>query len=137
MAPIIKSMQEREKIRETGHLVAEVLAELRGAVRPGMFLARPRLQVGDAADEPGVLGEKAVAASAARPEGASRPQPFGLDCRVRLGVPSSNQTASRNHRYAGARKGLKNGARPAKALATQRLSYGSHATAARLIGPPR
>src|SRR5579863_101929 len=36
MAPIIKSKEERERIRETGHIVAEVLAELRGAVRPGI-----------------------------------------------------------------------------------------------------
>lgn len=36
MAPLIKSKEEREKIRETGHIVAEVLAELRGAVRPGI-----------------------------------------------------------------------------------------------------
>ncbi|HLX39083.1 MAG TPA: type I methionyl aminopeptidase [Ktedonobacteraceae bacterium] len=36
MAPIIKSKEEREKIRETGHIVAEVLAELRSAVRPEM-----------------------------------------------------------------------------------------------------
>ena len=36
MAPILKSKEEREKIRETGHIVAEVLAELRSAVRPGI-----------------------------------------------------------------------------------------------------
>ncbi len=36
MAPIIKSREEREKIRETGHIVAEILAELRSAVRPGL-----------------------------------------------------------------------------------------------------
>lgn len=36
MAPIIKSQAEREKIRETGHIVAEVLAELRAVVRPGI-----------------------------------------------------------------------------------------------------
>ena len=36
MAPIIKSKEEREKIRQTGHIVAEVLAELRTAVRPGI-----------------------------------------------------------------------------------------------------
>ncbi|MDQ2885461.1 MAG: type I methionyl aminopeptidase [Chloroflexota bacterium] len=36
MAPIIKSKEEREKIRETGHIVAEVLAELRSTVRPGI-----------------------------------------------------------------------------------------------------
>ncbi len=39
MAPIIKSQQEREKIRQTGHIVATVLAELRSAVRPGMTTA--------------------------------------------------------------------------------------------------
>lgn len=36
MAPLIKSKEEREKIREIGHIVAEVLAELRKAVRPGI-----------------------------------------------------------------------------------------------------
>ncbi len=36
MAPILRSKEEREKIRETGHIVAEILAELRSAVRPGM-----------------------------------------------------------------------------------------------------
>jgi methionyl aminopeptidase len=36
MAPIIKSKEEREKIRETGHIVASTLAELRIAVRPGI-----------------------------------------------------------------------------------------------------
>ncbi|HEV2654958.1 MAG TPA: M24 family metallopeptidase, partial [Ktedonobacteraceae bacterium] len=36
MAPIIKSKEEREKIRETGHIVAGVLAELRSAVHPGI-----------------------------------------------------------------------------------------------------
>lgn len=36
MAPLIKSKEEREKIRESGHIVAEVLAELRGAVQPGI-----------------------------------------------------------------------------------------------------
>jgi methionyl aminopeptidase len=36
MAPIIKSKEEREKIRETGHIVASILAELRIAVRPGI-----------------------------------------------------------------------------------------------------
>ena len=36
MAAIIKSQAEREKIRETGHIVAQVLAELRAAVRPGI-----------------------------------------------------------------------------------------------------
>ena len=37
MAPIIKSKEEREKIRETGRIVADVLAELRTAVHPGML----------------------------------------------------------------------------------------------------
>lgn len=37
MAPIIKSQAEREKIRETGHIVAQVLSELRAAVRPGIM----------------------------------------------------------------------------------------------------
>ena len=36
MAPIIKSKEEREKIRETGRIVASTLAELRIAVRPGI-----------------------------------------------------------------------------------------------------
>ncbi|MFL5653328.1 MAG: type I methionyl aminopeptidase [Ktedonobacteraceae bacterium] len=36
MAPIIKSQAEREKIRETGRIVADVLAELRAAVHPGI-----------------------------------------------------------------------------------------------------
>src|SRR5258708_487883 len=36
MAPIIKSQEEREKIRETGRIVASLLAELRIAVRPGI-----------------------------------------------------------------------------------------------------
>lgn len=36
MAPILRSKEEREKIRETGHIVAEVLAELRSTVRPGI-----------------------------------------------------------------------------------------------------
>ncbi len=36
MAVIIKSKEEREKIRATGHIVAEMLAELRSAVRPGI-----------------------------------------------------------------------------------------------------
>ena len=36
MAPLIKSKAEQEKIRETGHIVAEVLAELRSTVRPGI-----------------------------------------------------------------------------------------------------
>lgn len=36
MAIIIKSKEEREKMRQAGHIVAEVLAELRTAVRPGI-----------------------------------------------------------------------------------------------------
>lgn len=36
MAVIIKSKEEREKMRATGHIVAEMLAELRNAVRPGV-----------------------------------------------------------------------------------------------------
>lgn len=36
MAVIIKSKEEREKIRATGHIVAEMLAEIRNAVRPGV-----------------------------------------------------------------------------------------------------
>jgi len=36
MAPILRSKEEQEKIRESGHIVAEVLAELRCVVRPGM-----------------------------------------------------------------------------------------------------
>jgi methionyl aminopeptidase len=39
MAPIIKSAEEREKIRRTGRIVATVLAELRSAVRPGVTTA--------------------------------------------------------------------------------------------------
>jgi len=39
MAIIIKSKEEREKMRQAGHIVAEVLAELRGAVRPGITTA--------------------------------------------------------------------------------------------------
>ncbi len=39
MAPIIKSAEEREKIRQTGRIVAAVLAELRTAVRPGITTA--------------------------------------------------------------------------------------------------
>jgi methionyl aminopeptidase len=39
MAPIIKSQEEREKIRATGRIVATILAELRSAVRPGMTTA--------------------------------------------------------------------------------------------------
>lgn len=36
MAPIIKSKEERAKIRETGKIVSAILAELRTAVKPGM-----------------------------------------------------------------------------------------------------
>ena len=36
MAPIIKSKEEREKIRAAGRIVAQVLAEMRSAVRPGI-----------------------------------------------------------------------------------------------------
>lgn len=39
MAIIIKSKDEREKMRAAGHIVAEVLAELRSAVRPGITTA--------------------------------------------------------------------------------------------------
>lgn len=39
MAPIIKSKEEREKIRATGHIVAAILAELREAVHAGMTTA--------------------------------------------------------------------------------------------------
>lgn len=39
MAPIIKSKEEREKIRETGRIVAAILAELRSMVRPGITTA--------------------------------------------------------------------------------------------------
>ena len=39
MAPIIKSKEEQAKIRQTGHIVAEILAELRNAVRPGITTA--------------------------------------------------------------------------------------------------
>lgn len=39
MAPIIKSKEEREKIRQTGRIVASILAELRAAVRPGITTA--------------------------------------------------------------------------------------------------
>src|SRR5579885_903912 len=39
MAIIIKSREEREKMREAGHIVAEVLAKLRSAVRPGITTA--------------------------------------------------------------------------------------------------
>ncbi|MBX5448864.1 type I methionyl aminopeptidase [Thermogemmatispora sp.] len=36
MAIILKSKEERERIRETGRIVAAILAELRSAVRPGI-----------------------------------------------------------------------------------------------------
>jgi methionyl aminopeptidase len=36
MAVIIKSKEEREKMRAAGHIVAEMLAELRNTVRPGI-----------------------------------------------------------------------------------------------------
>ena len=36
MAIIVKSRDEREKMREAGHIVAEMLAKLRSAVRPGI-----------------------------------------------------------------------------------------------------
>src|SRR5947209_15818636 len=39
MAIIIKSKEEREKMRAAGHIVAEVLAELRSTVRPGISTA--------------------------------------------------------------------------------------------------
>ncbi len=39
MAIIIKSQEERERMRRAGHIVAEVLAELRQAVRPGITTA--------------------------------------------------------------------------------------------------
>jgi len=39
MAIIIKSKDEREKMREAGHIVAEILAKLRSAVRPGITTA--------------------------------------------------------------------------------------------------
>ncbi len=39
MAPIIKSKEEREKIRESGRIVAAILAALRSAVHPGMTTA--------------------------------------------------------------------------------------------------
>ena len=39
MAIIIKSKEEREKMRQAGHIVAEILAELRNAVRPGITTA--------------------------------------------------------------------------------------------------
>src|SRR6266566_6818407 len=36
MAIILKSKEEREKIRQAGHIVAEILAAMRSAVRPGI-----------------------------------------------------------------------------------------------------
>ncbi|QBD80108.1 type I methionyl aminopeptidase [Ktedonosporobacter rubrisoli] len=39
MAIILKSKEERAKIRETGRIVAEILAELRNAVHPGITTA--------------------------------------------------------------------------------------------------
>ncbi len=39
MAPIIKSKEEREKIRAAGHIVAAMLAELRQTVQPGVTTA--------------------------------------------------------------------------------------------------
>jgi methionyl aminopeptidase len=39
MAPIIKSKEEREKIRATGRIVSAILAELRGVVKPGITTA--------------------------------------------------------------------------------------------------
>ena len=39
MAIIIKSRDEREKMREAGHIVAETLAKLRSAVHPGITTA--------------------------------------------------------------------------------------------------
>lgn len=39
MAIIIKSKAERESMRQAGHIVAEVLAEMRAAVRPGITTA--------------------------------------------------------------------------------------------------
>jgi methionyl aminopeptidase len=39
MAIIIKSKDEREKMRQAGHIVAEILAKLRSAVRPGITTA--------------------------------------------------------------------------------------------------
>ena len=39
MAIIIKSKDEREKMRVAGHIVAEILAKLRNAVRPGITTA--------------------------------------------------------------------------------------------------
>src|SRR5436305_11413912 len=39
MAILIKSKAEREKIHETGRMIAGILAELRSAVRPGITTA--------------------------------------------------------------------------------------------------
>lgn len=39
MATILKSKEEREKIRETGRIVAEILADMRLAVHPGITTA--------------------------------------------------------------------------------------------------
>ncbi len=39
MAPILKSQEEREKIRTVGRIVATLLAELRDAVKPGITTA--------------------------------------------------------------------------------------------------
>jgi methionyl aminopeptidase len=39
MAIILKSKEECEKIRQAGHVVAEILAEMRSAVRPGITTA--------------------------------------------------------------------------------------------------
>jgi methionyl aminopeptidase len=39
MAIIIKSREEREKMRESGHIVAEILAKLRSEVHPGITTA--------------------------------------------------------------------------------------------------
>ena len=39
MAIIVKSRDEREKMREAGHMVAEILAKLRSVVRPGITTA--------------------------------------------------------------------------------------------------
>ena len=39
MAPLIKSKEEVAKIRETGHIVAAILADLRAAVEPGITTA--------------------------------------------------------------------------------------------------
>lgn len=39
MAPILKSLQEREKIRATGQIIATILSDLQQAIRPGMTTA--------------------------------------------------------------------------------------------------